>query len=71
MCEFGVLLLFGCLFVVLKPCVERSYEGNFEAGWMFKGEVLIPRWMDGRVGLDLFLTQLVMERWIGLDERQL
>jgi hypothetical protein len=66
-CGFGVLLLFGCLFVVLKPCVERSYEGKSEAGRMFEGEVFIHGWMDGRVGLDLFLTQLGRERWIGLD----
>jgi hypothetical protein len=47
-CEFGVLLLFGCLFVVLKPCVERPHEGKFEAGWMSEG--VIHRWMDGWTG---------------------
>lgn len=44
MCGIGVLLLFGCLFAVLRP---RSHEAE--------GEVFIHRWMDG-LGLDLFLT---------------
>jgi hypothetical protein len=58
-----------------KAARGEIIRGKFEAEWMFEGEVFIHRWMDGRmdgrVGLDLFLTQPGMGRRIGLDESQL